>query len=83
MQHSIELLDKALKVQKAAHWAEALGINRATLSIAKTKGRLSPTLAGAIAAELGENVMQWVAIAAMEAEPETPLARKIRNLASH
>ncbi|TXK26223.1 hypothetical protein FVQ98_14715 [Ottowia sp. GY511] len=40
---------------------------------AKKRGRLSPVLAGTIAIELGEEPQRWIAIAALEAEKESPL----------
>jgi len=38
---------------------------------------LSPTIAGGIAAQLGENPTQWIALAALEAEPESPTKKAL------
>jgi hypothetical protein len=71
MPSTMQLLQKALTVQSQARWADALDISDATLSQAKKRGRLSPTIAGSIAKQLGENPTEWIAIAAIEAEPES------------
>lgn len=73
MPTTMQLLDRALKHQSAARWADALDIADSTLTQAKKRGRLSPTLAGAIASQLGDDPKDWITIAAMEAEPATPL----------
>ncbi len=73
MHHSLELLDQALAKKKQARWVEQLNVSRATFSQAKKRGRLSPTLAGNLAIGLGADAVYWTAIAAAEAEPESPL----------
>ena len=42
-----------------------------TLSTARSRGGLSPTLAGTIAKELREDVMYWVAVAGLEMEKDS------------
>lgn len=79
MQTTMDLFEKALKVKHAAAWAKELNLTRAALSIAKTKGRLSPVVAGNIAIELGENPEHWVAVAALEAEKESPLLKRLQK----
>lgn len=83
MTTTLDLLEKALSIRNANQWAHTLGVSRSAFTKAKERHRLSPTLAGAIAADLGEDVTQWVAIAALEAEPPTPLMERVRGLASH
>ncbi|PLC06009.1 hypothetical protein CY658_02870 [Variovorax sp. RO1] len=73
----MQLLQRALSVQSQARWADALDISDATLSQAKKRGRLSPTIAGSIAKQLGENPTEWIAIAAIEAEPESPAKKAL------
>lgn len=73
MPSTLELLSAALKKQRAAQWCRELNITEAALSTAKKRGRLSPTLAGSFAIKLGENPIFWSAVAAYEAEPESPL----------
>jgi len=87
MTSTMQLLEKALTVKKASHWANDLNLSNATFTMASKRGRLSPTLAGNIAIQLGENPEHWMAVAALEAEPESPLKamlqktfEKVKNL---
>lgn len=79
MPTTMQLLDKALQIKRASHWANELNLSSATFTMAKTRGRLSPVLAGSLAIELGESPEHWMAIAAMEAEPDSPLLTRLRN----
>lgn len=72
-----DLLDAALQRQKAAAWARALNVAETTISNAKKRGRLSPTLAGMFAAELGEDESKWIATAGLETEPESDYRDKM------
>jgi len=81
MQTTMNLLDKAISVQRAAAWARDLNISEAAMSIAKKRGRLSPTLAGNLAMKLGESPEKWICIAAMEAEPESSLLETLKATA--
>ncbi|MGB4117351.1 MAG: hypothetical protein WBK51_12480 [Polaromonas sp.] len=81
MQTTMDLFGAALQKQNANQWASDLNITRQTFSMAKKKKRLSPVLAGNIAIKLGADPMHWIAIAALEAEPESePLARLKANV---
>lgn len=84
MQTTMELLQKALAVQPSAKaWCDELGMTRNTLAVAKIRGRLSPIIAGGIAMKIGENPIQWMALAALEAEPESGTKKKLlRRLTS-
>lgn len=73
METTAELLEKALEMRSASDWSRRLDIHRSTLSAAKAKARLSPTIAGNIAIDLGADPVLWVAIAALEAEQKSPL----------
>ena len=77
MPTTMQLLDRALKVQPAARWADALDLSDSTITQAKKRGRLSPTLAGELAAHLGEDPRDWITIAALEAEPDTSLKKDL------
>ena len=77
MQTTMNLLDKALSVQRAAAWARDLNITEGAISVARKRGRLSPTLAGTLAEKLHEDAIRWTALAAVEAEPESPLKNKL------
>ena len=82
MLNTMELLQKALAVKRAAHWCDELNVDLSTISKAKQRGRLSPTLAGNFAMKLGENPEQWIAIAALEAEPESELLEELKASAN-
>lgn len=80
MKTTMDLLDKALSPEtgiSAAEWCRQLGINRTGLAVARARGRLSPTVAGNLARLLGLSQQKWIAIAALEAEPESYGKRKI------
>lgn len=84
MTSTMQLLDKALLVKRASHWANELNLSNATFTMARKRGRLSPVIAGSLAMKLGENPTQWIAIAGLEAEPEssykTQLLTRITSL---
>jgi len=75
MEHrqSIQLLHKALAREPSqAFWCKQLGVSRSALAVAKMRGRLSPSIAGNLARLLAEpELEQWVAIAGLEAEPDS------------
>ena len=83
MQSTMELLSKALDVKRASRWCEQMDLDISTLAQAKKRGRLSPTLAGNFAIELGESPEHWIAIAAIEAEKESPLLERLRKSQAH
>jgi hypothetical protein len=84
MPNTIDLLREALKKQRAAAWCRQLNITEAALSTAKKRGRLSPTLAGVFALEIGADPVFWTAVAAAEAEPPGPLRERLeRSLSGH
>lgn len=76
--NTIDLLEKALCRHSAAAWARQMNIDPSTFAQAKRRGRLSPTIAGMIAVEMGEDAQAWIAQAALEAEPDGPLLEKLR-----
>lgn len=79
MQTTMDLFAKALEFQPSAEaWCKELGLSKSALAVAKHRGRLAPAVAGGIAIKLGENPTQWVAIAALEAEPESPLTAQLK-----
>lgn len=78
---TMHLLHQALAQDpNASTWARHLGLSRAALSIARARGRLSPTVAGNLARLLGEDVDKWVVIAALEAEPASYGLDKVRSM---
>ena len=80
MSTTIELFEKALEKQSPAAWARQFNLDRSTFSHVKKQGRLSPVLAGNFAIELGEDPMHWVAVAALEAEKESPLLARLEGI---
>jgi len=80
----MELLNKALAMEPSAKaWCDKLGLSRNTIAVGKSRGRLSPAIAGGIAMELGENPEHWIAIAALEAEPESTLLQRLKKSQAH
>ena len=79
MQSTMQLLDKALDFQKAARWCETLNLDPSVISQARRRGNLSPALAGNLAIELGESVEHWIAVAAIEAEKDSPLLERLKK----
>ena len=68
---TMELLDEALSRNTATFWCKQLDVNRTALAVARARGRLSPTIAGNLARLLGLDMERWIAIAAIEGEPDT------------
>ena len=79
MQTTMTLFEKALEIKHASAWARDFNITPEAFSMAKKKGRLSPVLAGSIAIELGEDPEHWIAVAALEAEKDNPLLKRLRK----
>ncbi|TFY99000.1 hypothetical protein [Ramlibacter humi] len=71
MKTTMELLDKALESESVPFWHKELGLSRNALHNARQRGNLSPSIAGAIAEKLGENVDQWIVIAALEGDKDS------------
>ncbi len=71
MKTTVELMEKALAIKPAAEWARQLGIARALFTNAKSRGNLSPIVAGELAAEIGEDPQKWIVIAALETGKES------------
>ena len=68
MRTTLDLLGRALEGQTNVSLARKLNVYSSALSKARDRGRLSPILAGQVAHQLGEDVVYWTAIAALEAE---------------
>lgn len=76
---TLELLERALAINPSPkHWCDELKVARSALNVARLRGRLSPALAGGLAMKLNENPTQWVAIAALEAEPKSALTDQLK-----
>lgn len=79
MTQTLELLAKALEKKTISDWARSFNVSPSAITNARARGRLSPVFAGNLAIELGESPEHWMAIAAMEAEPESPLLQRLRK----
>jgi hypothetical protein len=77
MKSTLDLLSKALKTHTASDWARTFEISPSAITNARQRGRLSPVMAGNFAIKLGEDATQWIAIAALEAEPESDYKRAL------
>ena len=83
MQNTMNLLDTALTINPAPFWTEKLKLSRGALHTAKTRGHLSPAIAGALAEELGQDVKNWIVIAALESERDSACkTRLVKRIAS-
>lgn len=86
MQNTMNLLDTALAINPAPFWTEKLKLSRGALHTAKARGHLSPAIAGALAEELGQDVKNWIVIAALESERDsackTHLMERFKRLTS-
>ncbi len=80
MQTTQELVAKALDTHPAPYWHKALGVNRNLLHNAKAQGGLSPSVAGAIALELGEDWQAWVITAALESAKQSACTERMRGV---
>lgn len=84
MQTTMDLLSKALALNPSAYaWCKDLGLSKSTLAVAKHRGRLAPAVAGGIAMKLGVDVEHWIAVAALEAEPESTLLQRLKENQGH
>ena len=79
MNTTMELFEKALTVKPAADWTRQFNLSTGALSLAKKAGRLSPVLAGNFAIELGADVEHWIAVAALEANPNQDLLARLQR----
>jgi hypothetical protein len=83
MQTTIDLLNRALSTAKSEReLARTLNLSTGALGMAKKRGRVSPTIAAQLAARVGEPVMEWTCIAAIEAEPDAPGVKALRQFVS-
>ncbi|MBT2327042.1 hypothetical protein J7E62_32685 [Variovorax paradoxus] len=83
MRTTMDLLELALENGNLHALSLALGLHAEALRTARSRGRLSPVLAGCLALELQQDPATWMAIAALEIEreraPKTKLLRHFRQ----
>ena len=87
MQSTMTLLNRALAVAPIPEWTAKLHLSRDAISNAKSKGHLTPVIAGALAAELNDDVAQWTTLAVIEGAKDSPakraLVRKLNAMRSN
>ena len=79
MQKTVDLLKHALSRRSASDWSRRLNTTPSVFTDAKRKGHLSPVIAGNLAIDLGEDAEKWIAIAALEAERDSPMLQRLRQ----
>lgn len=67
----MDLLNLALESDNLRGWSRRLGLSEQALRTARSRGRLSPAIAGSLAEELSEDPATWIVIAALETERES------------
>ena len=65
------LLSLALASDGLVAWARRLGLSEQALRTARSRGRLSPAIAGALALELQHDPGAWMVVAALETERQS------------
>lgn len=68
---TMDLLKMALEKDNLRVWARKLGLSEEALRTARSRGRLSPVIAGALAEDLQQDPAKWIVIAALETERES------------
>ncbi len=71
MPSTMNLLNSALEIQNIAAWTAKLGLSKQALYTARDRGHLSPAIAGALADEMGQDVKEWIVVAALESERDS------------
>ena len=68
---TMDLLEMALEQDNLRAWALRLGLSEEALRTARSRGRLSPVIAGALAEDLQLDPAQWINIAALGTERDS------------
>lgn len=68
---TMDLLNMALQKDHLGAWARRLGMSDEALRTARSRGGLSPMVAGALAKDLGQDPAKWIVIAALETARES------------
>ena len=83
MTASIDLLARAAARYpdfSDADLCRQLSVNRTALSVARARGKLSPALAANLCRLMGENILFWTALAALENETDSYAKRKMLGM---
>ena len=82
MQTTMNLLDAALQIQPAPYWTERLSLARTTLHTAKSRGHLSPAIAGALPQSRVKDRKECSVLAALESERDSACkSRMLKRIA--
>jgi hypothetical protein len=68
---TMDLLNMALKRDHLGAWAQRLGLSNEALRTARSRGGLSPMVAGALAKDLEQDPAKWIVIASLETARES------------
>ncbi|MBT2323938.1 hypothetical protein J7E62_16450 [Variovorax paradoxus] len=68
---TMDLLDMALEKDNLRAWARRLELSEEALRTARSRGRLSPVIAGALAEDLELDPAKWIVIAVLETDRES------------
>jgi hypothetical protein len=79
MSETMKLLNKALEKKSGADWTRELGLSYNALTSSKTRGHLSPAIAGAMAESMGFDAIKWITVAALESERDSTCAARMRR----
>lgn len=83
MKCTLDLLDMAVQTEPSERALSlALKLSPTTLATARARGRLSPIVAGKIADRIHQPIAEWIALAALEAEPHIRDTKAIERLAA-
>ena len=73
------LLTLALARDGLGSWARRLGLSEQALRTARSRGRLSPAIAGALALELEHDPGPWMVVAALETERHSACKERMQK----
>lgn len=79
MHNTMTLLNRALLIAPIPTWTERLKLSRDAIANAKMRNTLSPVIAAGLAAELGEDPVQWAGFAALENAKSSPAKQAVLN----
>lgn len=74
---TMDLLERALQEASLYEWGQRLGLHEQSLYSARRRGNLSPSVAGALAEQLGEPMEQWMIVAALEGERDSACRQRM------
>lgn len=79
MSETMKLLNIALEKKNSADWTRELGLSYNAITSSKSRGHLSPAIAGAIAEKLGFDAIKWIAVATLESEKDSACSLRMKR----